>query len=88
METKLYSIYDSVAQTYAQLFEAQNSAVAIRMFSDAVNDTKSQLFHHADDFSLYELASWNHDTGFIVPILEPKFLIRAGDVKAVSVDSI
>lgn len=62
METKMYSVYDSKAQSYGQPFHAPNDAVALRLFGDAVNDPDTQLNKYPEDFVLMAVGTWDDQT--------------------------
>jgi len=61
MEHKIYSIYDTAVGAYLQPFCAQAKGHAVRLFSDSVNDESSMFFKHPDDYTLFELGSWDDD---------------------------
>lgn len=65
MIMKLYSIYDCKAAVFARPFPAHNNGHAIRLFSDAVNDSKSDFNRHPEDYALYNLADFDDVEGRI-----------------------
>lgn len=73
----VFAIRDKKADVYGRPFFAVSSAVGIRSFSDEVNNDRedNQMHRHASDFSLYELGSYDDDTGLFVTH-EPKLLIN------------
>lgn len=62
MDFKVYSIYDAAVSAYMQPFCAQSKGQAVRMFSDSVNDSSTMFFKHPDDYTLFELGSWNDES--------------------------
>lgn len=62
----LYSIRDLVAEEFAPPFESNNDNTAIRSAIQSVKENKIMMAH-ISDYSLYHLASWNPETGEIVP---------------------
>lgn len=65
MKVKLYSVYDSKAGIYQQLNPFRNADEAIRAIADSANDPNSTLFKFAEDFSLFEMGTYDDDTGII-----------------------
>lgn len=63
----MFAIYDSKAGAFLSPFFSINTATAVRDFSRAANDADTQFFVHAADYSLMEIATWNPDTGELVP---------------------
>ena len=61
----LYSVYDRIAQAYANPMILQNDGTALRAFRDEVNrpDDKSNLYMHAADFELWHVGTMNDETG-------------------------
>ena len=63
----IFTIYDSKAETCLPPFFSPNSATAIRDFEVAANDTSTVFYKHAADYTLFEIASWDDQTGHIEP---------------------
>lgn len=42
----------------------QSAAAAIRSFVDMMNDDKSEISKHPEDYELYQLAEWDDSTGY------------------------
>jgi len=56
---KVFSIYDVKAGAFLQPFFSVSNGAAIRAFSDAVNDSKTQFAAHPEDYTLHELATFD-----------------------------
>lgn len=63
MILQVFSIYDSASGLYAQPSIMASKGVAIRSFTDQVNDPNSIISKHPDDYSLYYLADYDDETG-------------------------
>jgi len=61
----MFSVYDSKAGAYTQPFYAVNSRVAVRMFTELANDPKHTFGMHPEDFTLFELGSFDDQSGRI-----------------------
>ena len=63
---ELYSIFDRVSHTYSAPVVAENQAVAVRWF----NGSMSQNPIVAPDCQLFKLASFDVESGVLVPCNE------------------
>ena len=68
MKLKLFACHDSKAGAFMQPFFFQATGQAIRAFSDTVNDPKTQLNRHPADFTLFELGTFDDQTGEVETI--------------------
>ena len=66
MLIRLYSVYDRVAQVYAEPFTAVNDATAVRAFTIAQSSPESMLYASPGDFQLWYLGSMDNSTGDIL----------------------
>jgi hypothetical protein len=71
------SVFDVKAVAYSNPFYSVNTAVAVRDFSHAVSDPNSGLFNNPEDFSLYQVATFDDESGLISPLVPPVFLSSA-----------
>lgn len=77
---KLFAVYDVKAGFYLQPFPETSTIAALRGFDVAVNDGKAVFSRFPDDFCLMELASFDQQTGEIVPHATPQNLGSARTV--------
>lgn len=63
---KYYSCYDKTGQTYLGVFEADTDMRALRMVEDSLEEPKSMIAKHPEDFVLYRLFEVNMRTGEII----------------------
>lgn len=79
----IVSVKDRAADAFGRPAFVPSSGVAIRSFTDEVNreNPDNQLFHHPDDFDLYELGTFDDSTGIVTCHLTPKVLILGKAVK-------
>lgn len=75
MLIRLYSVYDRVAQVYAEPFSAVNDATAVRSFTIAQSSPESMLYASPTDFQLWYLGSLDNSSGELLshddPATEP-----------------
>lgn len=78
-ELKVFSIFDRVADSYNTPFFLANDALAVRTFTDLVNDPSSSIFRHSGDFALFSLGSFYPSTGTF-NLSEPQFIVNASSL--------
>nr|QJB19446.1 MAG: nonstructural protein [Microvirus sp.] len=76
-------VKDTAAMVFGQPFVVQHVAQAVRSLRDEVNskESSSDVAKHPDDFDLYELASFDEDTGIVSVEGFPKFVVRVKDLR-------
>lgn len=85
MVKMIVSLKDTAARVFGQPFVVQATAQAVRSLRDEVNnkDATSDVARHPDDFELYELATFEEDTGVVTMIDPPRMVTRAKDLRDV-----
>lgn len=70
---KVFTVFDNQAEAFLLPFFAQNRAVGIRMFTDAVNNPESNFNRHPDHYQLFEIGEWDEKAATWEPYeaLEP-----------------
>lgn len=66
MRLRAYSVFDSKAEAYLRPFFAETRGLAVRSFSDAVNDPAHEMCKHAADYTLFEIGHFVVDSGVMV----------------------
>lgn len=80
---RAFSVRDQKAEAYLRPFFAPTAGMAIRSFSDAVNDESQEMCRHADDYTLFEIGEFDEMTGTFTPCV-PKSLGNALEYKKVT----
>lgn len=75
----LFSIRDLKAEAYNDPFYAPTTAVALRLFETNVKDPNSDLAKYPADYRLYEVGSFNRETGELAMLETPRDLGLATD---------
>ncbi len=83
MKTIMYAFRDTKIG-FMQPFLQQNEAVALRTLKMAVNDEKSQIQAMAEDIQLYQIGTFDDETGEVKADL--KFVANAIDKKEMKGD--
>lgn len=73
---KLFTVYDSKAETWSNPMAFQNENVAIRSLGQVVKDRTTEIGAHPEDFSLYLIGEWSQMTGTLTPV-PAKCIIKA-----------
>nr|UXQ87976.1 MAG: nonstructural protein [Microvirus sp.] len=63
---KLYSVFDQKAETYMAPFCVPTTGLAIRAFEDCVNSKTHHFGQHPHDYTLFQVASFDTDTGEMI----------------------
>lgn len=63
MTNGIFSIYDQKSEHFAAPFLSHNHKTAIRSMLDCVDDENHPFGAHPSDYSLYNLGTFNSDTG-------------------------
>lgn len=65
MKLKIFSIYDSKTEAYMQPFFMTTRGAALRDWTQAINDEKTQFSRHPTDFTLFEIGEYDDSTATI-----------------------
>lgn len=71
MILKVFSIYDTKTEHFAQPFFQQTTGECIRSFTELSNDANTMPGKHPGDFSLMELGSYDDLTGTFTNLIAP-----------------
>ncbi|AZL82793.1 nonstructural protein [Apis mellifera associated microvirus 27] len=78
---KMYSICDTKAEIFHPPFFKKTHGEAERDFQSIVNEPKSTLHNHPEDFDLYYLGTYDDTTGKINPVPTPEHIVKAAFLK-------
>lgn len=83
MKTKMFAVYDLKAACYGTPFFMPREEVAVRTFSDSVNDSNpNNLWNkHPEDYSLFYIGEYD-DESCEVTCSKPSFILSAASVRA------
>lgn len=81
MLQKFFGVKDLAVQAFNDPGVAGSPGGVIRAFADQANDGKSEIARHPEDYELYELGTFDTDSGRVAPLEEgPRLLARAVDL--------
>ena len=78
MKQKIFTIYDSKADAYLTPFFLHKERMAIRVFSDCINDAEHMFGKHPEDYTLFQIGSWGDE--------KAKFLTNSPIVLATGIE--
>lgn len=76
---RVYSIKDEKSLSFNTPFFCVSDGVAVRQFTDLVNDEKSLVYKHPEDFSLWLVGVFDDQKGIFEPT-ERKHLLDASTI--------
>lgn len=71
MILQVYSVYDAKAEAFMTPFYMQAKGQAIRAFTDTVNDDSHAFSKHPQDYTLFEIGSWDDSNGSLISLDTP-----------------
>jgi len=83
MITKAYSLFDVKAAVYGVPFFMHTRGLAIRAFTDLVNDPKSTPYKYPADFTLFEVGEFDDVNGFFKVAVSPVPVGKGTDFQSV-----
>lgn len=75
----VYSVFDAAAQVFTAPTIDISDASAIRAFQQAVANSASVMNFKPEDFSLYQVGTFDVETGALDPMLPPSRLFVGSD---------
>lgn len=69
MKSLVFAVYDSKLQAFMLPWIAQNEQMAKRNFATVANDPGTQLCEHAEDFALYQIGTFEDETGHLEAVV-------------------
>ncbi len=79
MEQRVYSVFDIKGKCYTKPFFMVHNGEALRLFGDAVNDEKTTLNKHPEDYQLFLIGTFDDNSGQLKSKSNPEFLSNAVD---------
>lgn len=76
----VYAVHDCKADAYGSPMFLPTKGLALRGFSDACADAASPLAAHPGDYSLYEIGSFDPNSGLLTAVTPTKFVVSASSI--------
>ncbi len=77
---KMFAVFDSKAESYGTPMFVSTKGLALRGFADACADPSSALAMHPADYVLYEVGSYEPNSGKLTDITPAVFVVAASSV--------
>lgn len=74
-----FSIYDEKAKVFHQPFYFSQRGEAVRVISDTVSDPKTSLNRHPEDYKLYQIGSFDDNSGRLESLDVPELICNVSD---------
>lgn len=83
MKTKAFAVYDLKAACYGTPFFMPREEVAVRTFSDGVNESNrnNMWYLHPEDYSLFYIGEYDDESCEFTTV-KPTFIISAASIKS------
>ncbi len=81
---KAFAVYDVKAESYGNPMFMTNEGLAVRGFSDAARDPKSALCQHPEDYSLYEIGTYDPNKGLLTDLTPARHIVAAISIVALN----
>lgn len=75
-----FSIFDEKASAYNLPFFYPQVPLAVRAFTDMLQNPNSVVSRHPADFSLYSIGSFDDNSGKLESSTEPVFIARGSEI--------
>lgn len=81
MQLKVYSIHDQKCEIFNTPYFQVTHGEAERNFKSLVNDKKSKVADHPEDYDLYYLGEYDDNKGHFKTLDTPQHMLKAIEVK-------
>lgn len=81
MKTRVFAIRDEKAEAFMAPFVMPAVGLALRAFSDLVNDAGSSVGKHPSDYQLYQIGEFDDSSGLLVASNTPVLLANGGEMR-------
>lgn len=79
MKQDVFSVFDDKASAFGTPIFVANRGIAVRSFSDAVQESGNAFAKHASDYKLYKLGEFDNVSGELIKLTTPEFVCHASD---------
>lgn len=77
---KLFAVWDEKALAFGSPIACPTNGLALRAFADACADSRSPMVQYPGDYKLYELGTYDPNTGRVESLDRPVLLTTASAV--------
>ena len=80
MKLVMCAVRDSAVDAFMRPFFVPSTGMAVRSFTDEVNRQDGEMNKHREDYALFELGSFDEESGKCFNLDTPRQLIRGSDI--------
>ncbi len=73
------SVYDEKAECFGHPFFTSAIGIATRMLSEWATNDNSIVGKHPEDFTLYQVGTWDDHSAKMESLPTPKFIVKANE---------
>lgn len=84
MKHLVFTVYDVKAEAYLRPFFVPTRGIATRTFENEVLNPESLMYNNPEDYTLFEIASFDDDNATFVPLVPPAAVLTGLQVLAKS----
>lgn len=77
MNVKVFSLYDSKAEAFGSPVMYPTEGMAVRALKDVVNDSKTTVGQHPEDYIMYQIADYDDSKGEFINQIPVKLIVAA-----------
>lgn len=77
---KVFAVRDAKADAFGGLTVVSTKGLALRGFADAVADERSEFSKYPDDYMLYELGTYDPNSGELTSHRVPELVVSARSI--------
>ena len=81
------NVFDAAAKAYLRPFVTPTKGIALRGFMDAVSDPNHEFAKHSSDYTLFEIGTFNEETGLLTPMQTPSKVASAYELRPTNGDT-
>jgi hypothetical protein len=82
MKLFVFGVFDSVSKVYDRPWCARSEGEAVRSFGDLASDAEHPLGKHPEHYSLFEIGSYDDNTGELLSTVPVRCVARAHELVA------
>lgn len=80
MQVLVYSVFDSKAETFGTPMFFLTKGIALRAFSDVCADAGSPMAKHPNDYTLFQIGSYDANTGKLTDLTPAVHVVAASSI--------
>lgn len=88
MDKRIFSIRDVKTGVFGDPVVVPHLAVLIRQLTEVASDPKTVLAKFPEDFQVFEIGGYVEDTGCLLPLANPTFILNVTELTRKDVSNV